>query len=240
MRFTSLAAWIPIGLILVLRSTGNSKIRILLGLCTPFGLLGVLFGCCIDRWFYGFWAIPFLGNIHFNVLLGESRRRVFFSPFVVHSDVHHIIMTSSRRRSWIALWNTPLFVVCIRWYSCHLRSHAAFFHLGDFNNPIWSSITITMDHCSIYYLALVFGTQGISLPSPCVAYHLHFGWTCLESIDRCDGEHNTDQSTPEEAVHAIQLYIGCSHPIKLSASPLLGFNSPTRSNCNQSIFGLVH
>jgi hypothetical protein len=70
-RFTSLAAWIPIGLILVLGST--SKIRTLFGLCAHCGLFGVLLGCCVDRWFYGFWAIPFLGNIHFNVLLGKSQ-----------------------------------------------------------------------------------------------------------------------------------------------------------------------
>ncbi|KAL3815480.1 hypothetical protein ACHAXA_000717 [Cyclostephanos tholiformis] len=84
MRFTSLAAWIPIGLIISFRSgkttdsprtKKNSHFRMmrtLLGCCVPFGFFGVLMGCCIDRWFYGFWAIPFLGNIHFNVLLGQG------------------------------------------------------------------------------------------------------------------------------------------------------------------------
>ena len=50
--------------------------NILFGLCFHFGLLGVILGCCIDRWFYGFWAIPFLGNIHFNVLLGKSQSQM--------------------------------------------------------------------------------------------------------------------------------------------------------------------
>ncbi|KAL3794326.1 hypothetical protein ACHAW5_009886 [Stephanodiscus triporus] len=83
-RFTSLAAWIPIGLIISFRSgkssgpSGTKKnsystmMTTLLGFCLPFGFIGVLVGCCIDRWFYGFWAIPFLGNIHFNVLLGHG------------------------------------------------------------------------------------------------------------------------------------------------------------------------
>lgn len=78
-RFTSLAAWIPIGLII------SSKFRdykcnmsILFGLCVQFGLLGVILGCCIDFCFYGFWAIPFLGNIHFNVLLGKSQSTIHY------------------------------------------------------------------------------------------------------------------------------------------------------------------
>eukprot|EP00578_Thalassiosira_sp_NH16_P019241 CAMPEP_0181099622 /NCGR_PEP_ID=MMETSP1071-20121207/12758_1 /TAXON_ID=35127 /ORGANISM="Thalassiosira sp., Strain NH16" /LENGTH=728 /DNA_ID=CAMNT_0023182297 /DNA_START=245 /DNA_END=2432 /DNA_ORIENTATION=- len=82
-RFTSLAAWIPLGLAITLRdwvgtSHESKKYRFsnvlhtLFGLCVTYGLIGTIFGCCIDRWFYGFWAIPFLGNIHFNVLLGHG------------------------------------------------------------------------------------------------------------------------------------------------------------------------
>ena len=74
-RFTALAAWIPVGLIIAFRS-GESITRVkvlqtLIGLCGICGLIGVMLGCCIDRWFYGFWAMPVLGNIHFNVLLGK-------------------------------------------------------------------------------------------------------------------------------------------------------------------------
>jgi len=37
-----------------------------------FGALGCLgIGGAVDRWFYGFWAWPFMGSFHFNVLLGE-------------------------------------------------------------------------------------------------------------------------------------------------------------------------
>lgn len=89
-RFTSLAAWIPLGVIVTLRSRSNYKIsssgdndntkmhynmllNTLIGLCATYGMLGVLLGCCIDRWFYGFWAVPFLGNIHFNIILGKSQ-----------------------------------------------------------------------------------------------------------------------------------------------------------------------
>ncbi|KAL7529741.1 hypothetical protein ACHAXR_004937, partial [Thalassiosira sp. AJA248-18] len=79
-RFTSLAAWITVGLIITIRSgmgsaRGNSyrnMLDTLIGLCVTYGLIGVILGCCIDCWFYGIWAIPFLGNIHFNVWLGHG------------------------------------------------------------------------------------------------------------------------------------------------------------------------
>ena len=83
-RFTSLAAWVPTGLIIAFRngtrrsSDGTTEgfnyghmLSTLFGLCGTYGLIGVILGCCIDCWFYGFWAVPFLGNIHFNVLLGK-------------------------------------------------------------------------------------------------------------------------------------------------------------------------
>lgn len=72
-RFTSLAAWIPIGIIIVLRennTTAKKKLGTLFGLCAANGLFGVVLGCCVDRWMYGFWAVPFLGNFHFNAVLG--------------------------------------------------------------------------------------------------------------------------------------------------------------------------
>ena len=93
-RFTSLAAWIPIGMIISSTCRDNTKkysykcnMNILFGLCFHFGLLGVILGCCIDRWFYGFWAIPFLGNIHFNVLLGKS-----LSQIIMFNDAFTILI----------------------------------------------------------------------------------------------------------------------------------------------------
>lgn len=98
-RFTSLAAWIPLGFIVTIRSgynynqskntqvngskndsgasndqhhTNKVMLQTLIGLCTLYGAVGVGIGCFIDRLMYGFWAIPFLGNFHFNVFLGES------------------------------------------------------------------------------------------------------------------------------------------------------------------------
>ena len=84
-RFSSLAAWIPMGVILAIRSTkshekkSNDSSRFnynvmfltLFRLCALYGAAGVGLGCLIDRLMYGFWAIPFLGNFHFNVLLGK-------------------------------------------------------------------------------------------------------------------------------------------------------------------------
>lgn len=73
-RFTCLAAYIPMGMILALqqqpRSFG-STIKYLVGACAFPGLSGFSVTLLIDRAMYGFWAIPFLGNIHFNVVLGK-------------------------------------------------------------------------------------------------------------------------------------------------------------------------
>lgn len=71
-RFTALAAWIPIGLIICARRKSiKSSFYYLWHICILPGLAGVVLGCIIDRYFYGFWAIPFLGSFHFNALLGR-------------------------------------------------------------------------------------------------------------------------------------------------------------------------
>jgi GPI mannosyltransferase 3 len=70
-RFTAVAAFIPIGMILALRSKKYvSRLWFLIFPCATFGLVGILIGALIDRIFFGFWTIPFLGNFHFNVILG--------------------------------------------------------------------------------------------------------------------------------------------------------------------------
>ena len=74
-RFTSLAAWIPIGLITSIRSTTNFRdfTSFIFALCALYGGMGLIIGCIIDCWFYGFLeVVPFLGNFHFNVILGKS------------------------------------------------------------------------------------------------------------------------------------------------------------------------
>jgi phosphatidylinositol glycan class B len=84
-RFSSIAAWAPLGLITSLRLSSAPSIRShglketalewnkcfkAWGFCAFFGMLGLLLSCLVDRYYYGFWALPFLGNFHFNVLLG--------------------------------------------------------------------------------------------------------------------------------------------------------------------------
>lgn len=72
-RFTAVAAWIPIGIICSVRKkTTSERLGTLFGLCACFGFLGVLIGTLLDRIFYGFWAVPFLGSIHFNVIQGNG------------------------------------------------------------------------------------------------------------------------------------------------------------------------
>ena len=73
-RFTCLASFVPMGLILSLQR--RSTIKFLFGFCLIPGLLGLGTTLLIDRYMYGFWAIPILGNIHFNVILGKYLRSI--------------------------------------------------------------------------------------------------------------------------------------------------------------------
>ena len=81
-RFTAIAAWIPIGIFCSLRKkTTRERLGTLFGLCACFGFLGVLLGTLLDRIFYGFWAVPFLGSIHFNVIQGNGSLYGTHHPF---------------------------------------------------------------------------------------------------------------------------------------------------------------
>ena len=74
-RFTALAAWVPIGLIICLRrKSWRDMMFHLFFLCAFFGIIGISIGCLIDRLFYGFWAVPFLGSFQFNVIEGKFNR----------------------------------------------------------------------------------------------------------------------------------------------------------------------
>ena len=73
-RFTSLAAFITIGILLALQiSTHARRIMFLAIPCALWGLVGIGLSLIVDRCFYGFWTVPFLGSLHFNVILGEWR-----------------------------------------------------------------------------------------------------------------------------------------------------------------------
>jgi GPI mannosyltransferase 3 len=75
-RFTSVAAYIPMGILLawkVCNPTWSSRIRFVCSCCAGWGLMGVCTSMLVDRWFFGFWTLPLLGNFHFNVLLNQAR-----------------------------------------------------------------------------------------------------------------------------------------------------------------------
>ena len=70
-RFTSLAAWIPLGIILSVQSpTIKDRIWFVLFFCAIPGAIGLTLATTVDRVLYGFWTIPLLGNLDFNVLQG--------------------------------------------------------------------------------------------------------------------------------------------------------------------------
>jgi GPI mannosyltransferase 3 len=73
-RFTTIAAFIPMGIILALRyKSWTHRIRFITFVCAFCGLLGIGFGMVVDRVFYGFWTIPFLANFHFNAILNFAK-----------------------------------------------------------------------------------------------------------------------------------------------------------------------
>ena len=120
-RFTSLAAYVPMGVTLALqRSSFLGTVRFLLFNCAICGILGISLTMVIDRALYGFWCIPFLGNFHFNVMLG--RLTFVNKPFGGHNagiDVFRRLQLISLRsiyRQWKFVRDTPLPLVLLRWH----------------------------------------------------------------------------------------------------------------------------
>jgi len=72
-RFSAVAAWIPLGLAFAWKKSesGVEMARHVVG-CAWWGVLGILGSCLLDRFFYGFWAAPFLASFHFNVWEGNG------------------------------------------------------------------------------------------------------------------------------------------------------------------------
>jgi len=67
-RFTSLAAFVPMGVLLSARQNSlSSRVGYLLVPCALFGLAGICLAMLVDRYFFGFWTIPVLSSFHFNV-----------------------------------------------------------------------------------------------------------------------------------------------------------------------------
>lgn len=75
-RFSSLTAYIPMGIILAWDNDKNKTIKAallyLFGICALPGFLGFASTLLLDKAMYGFWAIPVLGNFHFNVIQGNG------------------------------------------------------------------------------------------------------------------------------------------------------------------------
>jgi GPI mannosyltransferase 3 len=86
-RFTSLAAFVPMGVLLAHRHASScvqqehpatrfqwlaSFVSYLAGPCAAFGLAGIATSVALDRLMYGFWTVPFLRLIHFNVVLNYA------------------------------------------------------------------------------------------------------------------------------------------------------------------------
>lgn len=71
-RFTAVASFVPLGLLLTMEQKPHRKFSFLFGICAPCALFGVAVSAVVDRFFYGFWTLPLLGSFHFNAILGLS------------------------------------------------------------------------------------------------------------------------------------------------------------------------
>lgn len=72
-RGTSVAAFVPMGILLALQEKSWSRsVSYLFSTCAFFGLLGIGVAVLVDYWFFGFVTMPFLGNFHFNVILDHA------------------------------------------------------------------------------------------------------------------------------------------------------------------------
>ncbi|GKZ01238.1 hypothetical protein MPSEU_001074800 [Mayamaea pseudoterrestris] len=72
-RFTSVTSFLMAGVLLANRQTTLLRqLGYIIFPCGLFGALGIGIAMLVDRLFYEFWTVPFIGNIHFNVLLGNS------------------------------------------------------------------------------------------------------------------------------------------------------------------------
>lgn len=73
LRFTSLAAFVPMGILLALRCRSTcSKLSYIMSPCAIFGIAGLAIAMAVDRYFFGFWTLPLLGNFHFNMILDRA------------------------------------------------------------------------------------------------------------------------------------------------------------------------
>lgn len=116
-RFTAIAAWIPIGLIISWKKkTWKDTFNYLVYTCALSGILGILFCTLIDWYFYGFWTIPFLGSFHFNVLLGKKQNKHYFSRLSIFM---YLICISSLHlfRARVTLWGPSMALVFIEWFT---------------------------------------------------------------------------------------------------------------------------
>ena len=69
-RFTSLAAWVPLGVMLAKKK--QHFIPYLIQPCALCGLIGIGVSLLVDKCLFGSWFLPVLGNFQFNVVEGHG------------------------------------------------------------------------------------------------------------------------------------------------------------------------
>lgn len=163
-RFTSLAAFIPVGILLAdQKPTNLQRIKFLLVPCALYGLVGITLSLTVDRLLYGFWTAPFLGSLHFNVIQGERGcyERLFRMQY---RNPHNVCCIG---RTWISVRNSSSPLVFFSRNSSNLRHYASVCSLRQFYIMEWTAIAFWskyMDHhLLLYNVAFVICTQRVSV-----------------------------------------------------------------------------
>ena len=87
------------GIILAWDNDKNKTIKAallyLFGICALPGFLGFASTLLLDKAMYGFWAIPVLGNFHFNVIQGKKYNSLYAGThthtYIQHTNIMHDI-----------------------------------------------------------------------------------------------------------------------------------------------------
>jgi len=129
-RFSAVAAFVPLGIILALkRDSVLDKLSFLFNPCAFFGVAGLTAAAVVDRIFYGFWTIPALGNLHFNAVLDNAKLYgahpflwYFTSgvPAILGPLVLFLFFSASKSKSQVLpLWTIWLVFVVVMSFNDH-------------------------------------------------------------------------------------------------------------------------
>jgi hypothetical protein len=176
------------GVLLALQQQNRSVLSVisyLFRVCALPGLSGLAITLLLDRFMFGFWAIPFLGNIHFNVILGRSILSTngsagFGLPGIIDSPNN---VCANHNTGNGSLYGTHPFHVHYRGDSCDSGCAPSIFD----SRLVWPELDVLQTK-SLDYLRLLHcgaqhqSAQGILVPDAASAFVLSALWSTDQRV----------------------------------------------------------